>query len=82
MEQTKQSKMEHNEDEESPLAVQIQGDDGSVSHKSSVGVTLITDYLDDVHCPFNFYDLIPNILYFSAHDLLTSCHFSNYWAIG
>nr|AFK35605.1 unknown [Lotus japonicus] len=42
---TKQSKMEHDEDEEAPLAVQIQGLDESVSQQSSVGVTLITGYL-------------------------------------
>ncbi|KAL5179206.1 COBW domain-containing protein 1 [Glycine soja] len=38
--------MEHDEDEEPPLAVQIQGNDESVSQQSSsVGVTLITGYL-------------------------------------
>jgi len=37
--------MEHEEDEEPPLAVQIQGNDEFVSQKSSVGVTLITGYL-------------------------------------
>ncbi|KAI5437785.1 hypothetical protein KIW84_023778 [Lathyrus oleraceus] len=38
--------MEHDEDEEPPLAVQIQRDDDqSISQQSSVGVTLITGYL-------------------------------------
>ncbi|CAI8588029.1 unnamed protein product [Vicia faba] len=38
--------MEHDEDEEPPLAVQIQQhDDESISQQSSVGVTLITGYL-------------------------------------
>ncbi|XP_020206709.1 COBW domain-containing protein 1 [Cajanus cajan] len=37
--------MEHDEDGEPPLAVQIQGNDESISHQSSVGVTLITGYL-------------------------------------
>ncbi|XP_047154975.1 COBW domain-containing protein 1 isoform X2 [Vigna umbellata] len=37
--------MEHEEDEEPPLAVQIQGNDEFDSQKSSVGVTLITGYL-------------------------------------
>lgn len=39
------AEMEHDEEEEPPLAVQIQGDDESVSQQSSVGVTLITGYL-------------------------------------
>ncbi|CAL5188614.1 unnamed protein product [Lathyrus oleraceus] len=38
--------MEHDQDEEPPLAVQIQRDDDqSISQQSSVGVTLITGYL-------------------------------------
>ncbi|RDX63029.1 COBW domain-containing protein 1 [Mucuna pruriens] len=37
--------MEHDEDEEPPLAVQIRANDDSVSQQSSVGVTLITGYL-------------------------------------
>uniref|UniRef100_A0A0R0L1G5 CobW/HypB/UreG nucleotide-binding domain-containing protein n=1 Tax=Glycine max TaxID=3847 RepID=A0A0R0L1G5_SOYBN len=46
IEQTKQLKMEHDEDEVPPLAVQIQGNDDSVYQRSSsVGVTLITGYL-------------------------------------
>jgi len=39
--------MEHDEDEEPPLAVEIQqhNNDESISQQSSVGVTLITGYL-------------------------------------
>jgi adenylylsulfate kinase-like enzyme len=38
--------MEHEEDEDPPLAVQIQSHDHeSISQQSSVGVTLITGYL-------------------------------------
>ncbi|XP_014492869.1 COBW domain-containing protein 1 isoform X2 [Vigna radiata var. radiata] len=37
--------MEHEEDEEPPLAIQIQGNDEFIYQKSSVGVTLITGYL-------------------------------------
>ncbi|XP_027361482.1 COBW domain-containing protein 1 isoform X2 [Abrus precatorius] len=37
--------MDHEEEEEPPLAVQIQGNNESLSQQSSVGVTLITGYL-------------------------------------
>jgi len=52
--------MEHDEDEEPPLAVQIQqhNNDESISQQSSVGVTLITGYLGAgkstvTHLPFS-----------------------------
>lgn len=55
--------MEHDEDEEPPLAIQIQADNESNSQQSSVGVTLITGYLGAGKSTVSFIPLSISITY-------------------
>jgi len=67
--------MEHEEDEEAPLAVQIQGNDEFDSQKSSVGVTLITGYLGAGKSTVSFFKPFPFLLcHHSKHPIIFSAH--------
>lgn len=80
--------MEHDEDEEPPLAVQIQRDDDqSISQQSSVGVTLITGYLGSgkstvIFIKINTPSFVPFLI---SNWVLQSCvlfHFHFLFVIG